>query len=112
MKKIIKRIISFMFACMLLSLPIYANGLPTMNGVARPEVRNVSVKVLGCIQLAGYAMAIGMLLYLGIKYMMAPANEKANLKSSSVKYVIGALLIGGVTGLLEMFQQFAVRITG
>ncbi len=113
MKKIIKRILSFVLACMLLSLPIYAedDDLPTMSGVAPKEVQNVATHVLGYIQLAGYAMAVGMLLYLGIKYMMAPANEKADLKSSSIKYVIGAVVIGGATGLLGLLQGFASKIT-
>ena len=46
--------------------------------------------IVGTLQWVGYAIAIGML---GIKYVMASANEKADLKQSLVKYVIGAVLI-------------------
>ena len=49
--------------------------------------------IVGTLQWVGYAIAIGMLVFIGIKYVMASANEKADLKQSLVKYVIGAVLI-------------------
>lgn len=49
--------------------------------------------VLGAIQWIGYAISIGMLAYIGIKYIMASVDEKANLKNSLIRYVIGAVLI-------------------
>lgn len=53
--------------------------------------------ILGFVQWVGYAIAIGMLIYVGIKYVMASANEKADLKNSLIKYVIGAVLIAGAS---------------
>lgn len=116
MKKNLKRIVSIMFTCMVALLSMHTvlaseSDLPSMNNGGTPdEVQNVATHVLGYIQLAGYAMAIGMLLYLGIKYMMAPANEKANLKNSSIKYVAGAIIIGGATALLTILSGFASGI--
>ena len=49
--------------------------------------------IVGTLQWVGYAIAVGMLVFIGIKYVMASANEKADLKQSLVKYVIGAVLI-------------------
>ena len=49
--------------------------------------------IIGTMQWFGYAIAIGMLVFIGIKYVMASANEKADLKQSLIKYVIGAVLI-------------------
>lgn len=49
--------------------------------------------ILGAMQWIGYAIAVGMLIYIGIKYTMSAADERANLKGSLVKYVIGAVLI-------------------
>ena len=57
--------------------------------------------IIGTMQWFGYAIAIGMLVYIGIKYIMASANEKADLKQALIKYVIGAVLI-----------VFAVTIAG
>lgn len=67
---------------------------PTAPGTAAKTASSI----IGYIQWIGYAIAVGMLVYIGIKYVMASANEKADLKNSLVKYVIGAVLIvGGVT---------------
>lgn len=57
-------------------------------------------KVLGFVQFVAYAIALGMLIYVGIKYVMASANEKADLKSALVKYVIGAIIIAGASTIL------------
>lgn len=43
----------------------------------------------------GYACAIGMIVFIGIKYIMASADEKANLKGMLVKVVIGSIIIVG-----------------
>jgi len=51
--------------------------------------------LLTTVQWIGYAIAVGWLMYLGIKYIMASADEKANLKNGMIKYVIGAILIVG-----------------
>lgn len=56
--------------------------------------------VLSYIQWFGYAVAIGMILYVGIKYMMASANEKADLKKASINYVIGAIVVAAATAIV------------
>ena len=70
-------------------------SIETIIGEAKPvEVNNtVASNILGAMQWFGYAIAVGMLIYIGIKYTMSAADERANLKGSLVKYVIGALLI-------------------
>ena len=55
--------------------------------------------ILGFVQFVGYAIAVGMLIYVGIKYVMASADEKANLKNALVRYVIGAVLIAGASAV-------------
>ena len=59
--------------------------------------------LLGTVQFVGYAIAIGMLIYVGIKYVMASANEKADLKNAMIKYVIGAILIAGASTIAGWF---------
>lgn len=65
---------------------------------------------LGLVQFFGYAVSIGMILYLGIKYMMAPANEKAQVKDSSIKYVTGAILLGAATGIVSVILNFSDKL--
>ncbi len=57
--------------------------------------------VLSYIQWFGYAVAIGMILYVGIKYMMASASDKADLKKASINYVIGAIVVAAATAIVS-----------
>lgn len=41
----------------------------------------------------GYAISLGILIWMGIKYVLSTANEKANLKGLFSKYIIGVALI-------------------
>ena len=54
---------------------------------------------LGTFQFIGYAVAIGMLIYIGIKYTMAAADAKADMKTTAIRYVIGAILIAGADAI-------------
>lgn len=66
--------------------------------------------VLGVVQSVAVAFAVGMLLYLGIKYAMASANEKADVKNASIKYVIGAVLILGSSAILGIINTLAGEV--
>ena len=61
---------------------------------------NIGKNALGIVQWIGWGIAIGMLIYIGIKYMMASANEKADLKKGAINYVIGAILIASGTSVV------------
>lgn len=65
------------------------------------EIDNgVAGNILGAMQWIGYAIAVGMLMYIGIKYVMSAADERANLKGSLVKYVMGAVLIASAVTIV------------
>ena len=65
---------------------------PATN-VGGSGMRNIANTVVGAIRIIGYFIAAGMIVFIGIKYIMASASEKAELKGLLVKYVIGAALI-------------------
>lgn len=72
-----------------------AIGNPNDNPSVPDGIDDLALTILGVIQWCGYAIALGMLIYIGIKYTMASANEKADLKGASINYVIGAIVIAG-----------------
>lgn len=45
----------------------------------------------------GYAVALGMLAYIAMKYMMSAASDRANMKQGAINYLIGAFLIAGAS---------------
>ncbi len=95
-KRRIIRILSLFFTIMLFFIMVvYADLIPDATPKLSGDVGSMPDKVntmLSTIQYVGYAFAVGMLIWLGIRYTMAPANERAELKSGSIKYVIGAVI--------------------
>ena len=106
MKKLVSILLTLammvtMFGCVLAN-PV-GDPQATMVGGADEAIR----KVLGAIKWVGYAFAIGMLIYIGIKYMMSAANEKADLKKGLINYVIGAILVAATATISGWIIEFA-----
>ena len=57
------------------------------------KIEAIGGKVIGIIQVFGNVIAVGMLVILGIKYMLGSAEDKAEYKKSMIPYLIGAILI-------------------
>ena len=86
---------------------VFADAIPSINdGPASSHFGTTASVVLGLVRFIGYALAIGMLIYLGIKYVTSSANEKADLKKGSINYVIGAIIIAAATTLFSILVQF------
>lgn len=79
---------------------VFASDIPTVGEAKLSSGGKDFVSgILGTVRWIGYAIAIGWLMYLGIKYVMASADEKASLKGGMIKYVIGAVLIIGAAAI-------------
>ena len=67
-------------------------------------------KIIGFIQYAAWAIAIGMIIYIGIKYTMSAANEKADLKKGLINFVIGAVIIAGAATICGWLASFGSEL--
>ena len=56
-------------------------------------IKSISNSILNALSWFAYIIALGVLIFFGIKYLLAGANEKANLKGMLPKYLIGIALI-------------------
>lgn len=65
--------------------------------------------IINVIQVVGMAIAVIMLVYVAIKYMSAAPAEKAEFKKSATAYIVGAVLLFGATGILQLVQNFALN---
>ena len=63
--------------------------------------------LLAAIKWGAYGIALGVLIVLGIKYLISPAYEKANIKGKFVPYVIGVFLLGLCGTLPELVADIA-----
>lgn len=69
-------------------------------------ISNTAGKILFIVRVIGMAVAAIMLTILGIKYIAASPNEKADYKKGMTVYVIGAVLLFGASMLLGVIQKF------
>ena len=77
---------------------------------ATTKVGNVLTVIITIVRIAGVCIAIVMLLAVAMKYMTAAAGEKADIKKSAVQYVVGAIVLFGVVGILGIINEFAKNI--
>ncbi len=64
-------------------------------------------KIIGFIQYAAWAVAIGMIIYIGIKYMTSGAGKKAEVKDTLLPYLVGAICVGAATTIASFAMNFA-----
>lgn len=83
--------------------------IPNMpNGGDTGAAMEIAETILGYIQFLAFAVAVGMVLVIGIKYMMSGANGVAKVKDTLMPYLIGAIIAGGASGI----TQFVIDMVG
>lgn len=58
--------------------------------------------VAGVIQIVGTAVSAGAMIIIGIKYVVASADEKAEYKERMIPYFIGAVLLFGASNIVKI----------
>lgn len=88
------------------------NGFVT--GEAKGNTPNIAKNLGGTFitifQVVGTGVALIMLIVLAMKYMLASAGDKADIKKHAVVYIVGAICLFAGAALLEIFQKFAESI--
>ena len=108
--KNITKIVTFIMIIMML-LTISANvfaatTINTYTSADNTAFDTIWTKIVGVIRSAGYAVSVGALVVLGIKYMMGSAEEKSEYKKSMVPYVVGAVLVFATSTVIGLVQNF------
>ena len=66
--------------------------------------------ILDVVRIIGMGIALIMLTYVGIKFMLASPSERANIKQYSMNFIIGAFILICGVGLLTIVKEFALTI--
>ena len=69
---------------------------------AEGKINTLAGNIIGVLTTVGIAVAVIILLILGIKYMMGSASEKAEYKKTMIPYLVGAILIFGASGIAKI----------
>lgn len=79
---------------------------------AKDSVQDVLVTALTAVRIAGMAIAMIMIIIVGIKIMTAAPSERANVKQYTVNYLIGAFILLGASGILKIVQDLSKSAFG
>lgn len=71
------------------------------------DIKDLGGKVLGIINVAGTVIAICVLLFIGMKFMIASPSERANLKGTLTPYIVGAVLLFASTNIAHLIYKFS-----
>ena len=133
MKKLtVEKILTIFFLALiviLLTLPVFAapaddsatgddttdfldiNKVKGSSTSAATSTGNFLNGVLGIVQVVAVTIAVIMLIILGIKYVSASPSEKADIKQGAMIYVVGAILLFGSAGILQIIKGLAGTIS-
>ena len=88
----------------------YGNFVNEFNGsssVSMDKPKQVMSMILDIVRTIGVGIAVIILIVIGVKIMLAAPSERANIKQYSINYVIGALILIGISGFLKVIKRFA-----
>lgn len=78
------------------------------NAQNASKLQSAGNTIVGVIQIIGTILSVAVLGVIGIKYMIGSVEERAEYKRTMMPYIIGAVLVFGITNILEII----VTITG
>ena len=73
-------------------------------------INNTSATIISTMRIICVSIAIVILLVIAMKYMMSAPGDRADIKKHAVHYIISALILFGVTGILTIISKFAEAI--
>ena len=110
--KILSIVLLVVTLTMCFSPIVFADGIGDFDASPKtPDGKATSLAntILGTLTWVGIAIAIGMLIFLGIKYVTSSPDGKADLKKNLGVYVIGFVLIVAATTIVGILNT---AITG
>lgn len=75
-------------------------------GGADAPIKSILSAVLAVIRSVGVGIAFVMLMFIGCKYMLASASERADIKKYAINYVIGAMVMFAAATVVTIIKQF------
>lgn len=74
------------------------------------SLKNAGELILGLVQAIGTSVAVIMIVIIAIKYFISAPDQKADVKSKLIPYVIGAVLLFGASNILGIVVRAVKEI--
>ena len=120
-KKMILTLIILIVTIALALIPTFASALGTIHpedykpGPVNPDdlkpVTDIVNPIIAVLRYGGIAIAIIVLIILGIKYMVASVSERAEYKKSMIAYIIGVAVLVSTTQLIAIIAEIVNGVT-
>lgn len=76
------------------------DNLGSATGVS--SVTNLAQKIWGTVAIVVQILAVAAIVFAGIRYMFASANDKADIKKQTIILIVGAVLVFGATFIIKL----------
>lgn len=110
--KVIIMILTILFVLNALNINVWADNFSvsdfdgeTAQGDIKTSVNKVMGAAISVMRIICTGIALIMMAAIGIKYLMASPGERADLKKTSVQFVVGAFVLFGAAGILTILQS-------
>lgn len=79
------------------------------KGDTASSMQKIVGAVLYIIKIVAIGVALIMLAVLAMKYMTSAPSDRATIKKHAVVYVVGAIVLFGAAGILNIIENFATK---
>ena len=113
MKKFIKILPVVMVICIAITSVFASISIPTgddITGEGSSTVTGAAKGVWSTVTTIVQILAIAAVVFAGVRYMFASADQKADIKKSMGILAIGAVLVFGATTVLKFIQTASTEI--
>ena len=86
------------------ALDKFTGNIPESNKIAKEGVTNITSTVLNIVRYAGSGIALIMLTFIFIKYMLSAASERAELKKNLIPFTIGAVVLFAASNIVGLMK--------
>jgi len=115
-------IILLLFITIGLFIPIYVNAATDLVGIGDLDKYKLNGSnpttyfngminsIVFVIRTIASIISVVVLIVIGIKYMIGSIEEKAEYKKTMVPYLIGSILVFGITNILGVIYNVAINL--
>lgn len=115
MKKFMLRVMPIVLvALVVLAGPVFGNNFNVLEDSPKNSIDTVDTAVQtiwGTVLTVLQVLAVGALVFAGVKYMFASADGKAEIKNGMLGLVIGAILVFGASAVIKMILRASNEVT-
>ena len=86
--------------------PTYFTPIPGNS----EKLTSIGKTILAVINVVGVVVAVVALGIIGLRYMFGSVEERANYKETMIPYIIGLVMLGGITTIVNIIYNIASKI--